>query len=421
MAEEIESGRERRRSAALPLGLLALFLVALGAAILWVSLAQTPPPKPAISIALNPPKAAPSIPIEERRPAPPAAALTTPSSPPEAEMPKPEPPPLAAAPEPPQAATPVPPPAPAPSPSPAPPAPQRSVERPPPPPPAPPPAPAVKPPPISRSGALAVAPDPALVQKTPDGPLPIIAPDGRRAWQVYARPFDTADKRPRVAILLAGLGTSDAATEAAIQGLPGAVTLAFWPYSERLDTWIRLARAAGHEVLLNLPMEPENYPTFDPGPKTLLTSLSPQQNIERLEWALSRVTGYVGVADYMGSRFTASRSDLEPVLETLNRRGLLFVDSHATTRSLAPEIAYGIGLPWAANSRFIDDAQVSRAAIDGKLRELEQIARSSKRALGIGAPYPVTLERINAWATTLAEKGIALAPVTAILESKPEG
>jgi polysaccharide deacetylase 2 family uncharacterized protein YibQ len=257
------------------------------------------------------------------------------------------------------------------------------------------------------------------VQKTPNGPLPIIAPDGRRAWQVYARPFDTADKRPRVAILLAGLGTSDAATEAAIQGLPGAVSLAFWPYSERLDYWIRLARAAGHEVLLNLPMEPENYPDFDPGPKTLLTTLTPQQNLERLEWALSRVTGYVGVADFQGSRFTASRRDLKPILETLNQRGLIFVDSRTTAHSLAPEIAQSIGLPWAANARFIDDPQLSRDAIDARLREIESIARLQKKALAIGQPYPVTLERVAAWTSGLAEKGFALAPVTAVLEQKP--
>jgi uncharacterized protein len=274
---------------------------------------------------------------------------------------------------------------------------------------------------MSKSGALAVAPDPALVQRTPTGPLPIIAPDGRRAWQVYARPFEAGDKRPRIAILVTGLGTSDAATEAAIQGLPGAVTLAFWPYSERLDHWIQLARAAGHEVLLNLPMEPENYPNFDPGPKTLLTSLSAEQNLERLEWALSRVTGYVGVVDFQGSRFTTSRQDLEPVLETLNRRGLIFVDSRATPRSLVPQIAYLLGLPWASNSRFLDNAQVSRAAIDSRLRELETVARADKRALGIGTPYPVTLERINAWVTGLSEKGIALAPVTAVLEAKPQG
>jgi uncharacterized protein len=279
----------------------------------------------------------------------------------------------------------------------------------------------VRPSPLSRSGALAPAPDPALVQRTPNGPLPIIAPDGRRAWQVYARPFEREDKRPRIAILISGLGPSGAATEAAIQGLPGAVTLAFWPYADRIDHWIKLARAAGHEVLLNLPMEPENYPTFDPGPKTLLTSLSPKENLERLDWALSRVAGYVGVVDYHGARFTASRRDLEPVLEALNRRGLIFVDSRATPASLAPEIAYMMGLPWTANSRFIDDAQVSRAAIDARLRELENIARLNRYAVGIGAPYPVTLERIAAWAATLPEKGIALAPITAVLESKPQG
>jgi polysaccharide deacetylase 2 family uncharacterized protein YibQ len=259
------------------------------------------------------------------------------------------------------------------------------------------------------------------VQRTPDGPLPVIAPDGRRAWQVYARPFEVSDKRPRIAILISGLGPSGAATEAAIQGLPGAVTLAFWPYAERIDHWIKLARAAGHEVLLNLPMEPENYPTFDPGPKTLLTSLSPKENIERLDWALSRVTGYVGVVDYQGARFTASSRDLEPVLDALNRRGLIFVDSRATPASLAPQIAYSMGLPWTANSRFIDDAQVSRAAIDARLRELENIARLNRYAVGIGAPYPVTLERVAAWAATLPEKGIVLAPITAVLETKPQG
>jgi polysaccharide deacetylase 2 family uncharacterized protein YibQ len=411
MAEATEPGRKRRSGAALPLTLLALFLAAVGAAALWASLAPEPAPLP-LSIALTPEAPAPAAEVAE--PAPVAPAIP-PALPPPAVAPPPvaAPPPAVAPSEavpPPPAAEPqhVPPP--------------QSVERPSPPRalPAPPPAPAIKPAPISKSGALAVAPDPALIQKTPEGPLPIIAPDGRRAWQVYARPFEAGDKRPRIAILVTGLGTSDAATEAAIQGLPGAVTLAFWPYSERLDHWIQLARAAGHEVLLNLPMEPENYPNFDPGPKTLLTSLSPEQNLERLEWALSRVTGYVGVVDFQGSRFTTSRRDLEPVLETLNRRGLIFVDSRATPRSLAPQIAYLVGLPWASNSRFLDNAQVSRAAIDARLRELETIARADKRALGIGAPYPVTLERINAWVTGLAEKGIALAPVTAVLEAKPQ-
>ena len=398
MAEEAETGRRRRAGVALPLGLLALFVLAVLGVILWVESTQ-PPKTPVVTVELTPPESLP-----EPLAAAPPPAQPEPAPAPEPAPPTPSPPPAVAPTAPPQAERPASP-----------------VAKAPPPPPAPPPAPAIKPPPMSRSGELSVAPDPALVEKTPDGPLPVIAPDGRRAWQVYARPFERGDRRPRIAILISGLGPSGAATEAAIQGLPGAVSLAFWPYADRIDNWIRLARAAGHEVLLNLPMEPENYPAFDPGPKTLLTSLSPQQNLERLEWALSRVTGYVGVVDSQGSRFTASRRDIEPVLDALNRRGLIFVDSRSTPLSLAPEVAYTMGLPWTSNARFIDDAQVSRAAIDARLRELEGLARLNKQVLGIGSPYPVTLERISAWAATLQEKGIALAPVTAVLEGKPQG
>jgi polysaccharide deacetylase 2 family uncharacterized protein YibQ len=416
MAEESDPGRGRRAGAALPLGLLALFLIVVAAAALWATLAPPPAERDtALSIPLTPgapgtPGAPAAAESASHAPVAPAPAPAEPAPSPDAQPP-PAPPPAAVAPTP---AAPAEPPSDFATPS-------KQFQRPPPQAPAPPPAPAIRPPPIGKSGGLSVAPDPSLVQKTPLGPLPIIAPDGRRAWQVYARPFEPTDKRPRIAIMVTGLGTSDAATEAAIQGLPGGVTLAFWPYSDKLDHWIKLARAAGHEVLLNLPMEPENYPSFDPGPKTLLTSLSPRQNLERLEWALSRVTGYVGVADLQGSRFTASRRDLEPVLETLNQRGLIFVDSRSTPRSMTPEIAYQMGLPWASNSRFLDDKQISRAAIDARLRELETIARTEKRALGIGAAYPVTLERITAWVNGLNEKGLALAPVTAVLEGQPQG
>ena len=134
--------------------------------------------------------------------------------------------------------------------------------------------------------ALAPAPDPALVEQSAFGPLPRIGADGREPWQVYARPFDTSDQRPRVAIVISGLGRSAAATEAAIQGLPGAVTLAFLPYGQNLQHLINLARAAGHEILLNLPMEPIDYPINDPGPNTLLTALSIEQNQNRLNWVL---------------------------------------------------------------------------------------------------------------------------------------
>ena len=287
-----------------------------------------------------------------------------------------------------------------------------------PPPPAPP-SPEPPPIPVPWSGGLAPAPDRALIEKSRAGLLPIIGKDGRRPWKVYARPFDGDDRRPRIAVVISGLGLSGAATEAAIRRLPGPVTLAFAPYAKGLDRWVPLARAAGHEVLLTLPMEPVNYPANDPGPYTLLTSLSPAQNLDRLRWVLSRSTGYVGLIDFMGSRFATSRRDLRPVLEELRKRGLMFVDSRASLLSVGASTASQIGLPRAINDLFID-FHASRAAIDQNLSELENIARENGHALGVGAPYPVTLERLSAWLAGLEVKGFALAPVSAMADKQAD-
>jgi polysaccharide deacetylase 2 family uncharacterized protein YibQ len=280
------------------------------------------------------------------------------------------------------------------------------------------PAPLMPPPPPparDRSSAqpLLPAPDPALVEKGPQGVLPIIGRDGRQPWRVYGRPFDRADKRPRVAIIITGLGPSGAAAETAINDLPGAITLAFDPYSRRLGDWIDRARAAGHEVLLSLPMEPIDYPRQDPGPYTLLTSLSPKENLERLDLVLSRVSGYVGVTTMMGGRFTTSQTNLLPVLDELKRRGLMFVDARGSDQSIAGSLAQSLGLPEVAADAQLD-AEASRDAIDHHLQELEADAQRNGAALGIGFAYPATLERVALWTKTLEQKGIALAPASAL-------
>jgi polysaccharide deacetylase 2 family uncharacterized protein YibQ len=261
-------------------------------------------------------------------------------------------------------------------------------------------------------------PDPALVTPGREGLLPVVAPDGRQAWRVYARPFDAAEQRPRLAIVLGDLGLSQQATMTAIQKLPAGVTLAFAPYAGNLQDWIAQARAAGHEVLLQLPMEPLDYPASDPGPKALLTSLSPADNQARLEWVLSRVTGYVGVTNYMGSKFTMAPEALRPVLAELKGRGLLFLDSRSNQQSVGGRLAREVGLPVALNNRFLDN-EASRTAIDARLDELERIARAGGTAVGIGYPYPVTIERIAAWAQRLPERGLVLAPVSAVVNRQP--
>ena len=272
--------------------------------------------------------------------------------------------------------------------------------------------------PEEKQVALAPAPQPDLVADGPEGPLPVIAPDGRMAWQVYARPFDLTDpKIPKIAVIIGGLGLSQAATEAAIQQLPGAVTLAFVPYARNLEGWIAQARAAGHEVLLELPMEPFDYPNNDPGPHTLLTTLDSDENLTRLDWLLSRFTGYVGVTNFMGAKFTASAASMEPILAELNDRGLLYLDSKATRNSVAGDITAELEMPSVVSNKFIDRV-ASRVAIDARLFELERIAKSSGSAVGIGFPYPVTVERVSKWAKALRQKRYALAPLSAVVQGK---
>lgn len=267
---------------------------------------------------------------------------------------------------------------------------------------------------FTPDGGLRPAPDPALIKSTEDGPLPVVAPDGRTPLQVYARPYK-ATGRPRIAVVVGSLGLSQATTLAAIQQLPGGVTLAFAPYGRNLQDYVNQARAAGHEVLLQAPMEPMDYPTNDPGPHTLLTSLTINNNLKRLDWLLGRFTGYVGVVNFMGGRFTAAESHVRPILTAMRDRGLMFLDARASSSSVATSVAGKIGLNIASNDRVLD-AIASRAAIDARLLELERLASASGGAIGIGFPYPVTIERLAQWTRAMGDRGYDLVPISALVD-----
>lgn len=261
---------------------------------------------------------------------------------------------------------------------------------------------------------LTPAPVPGLVEDSRNGPLPRIAQDGRKPWQVYARPFPATDKRPRIAIVMSDLGLSGVTTGNALAKLPPGITLAFLPYAERLDDWVERARTKGHEVMLSVPMEPLNYPRDDPGPNALLTMLGPDRNVERLEWSLGKAVGYVGITSTTGSKFTANPAAMQPVIDVLKARGLLLVDSRVNPKSVAGPLANLAGVPRALGDRVID-RDLSRGAIDDQLRELEELAKTNGAAVGFASPYPTTIERLNLWLTSLADRGIALAPASAVV------
>ncbi len=258
--------------------------------------------------------------------------------------------------------------------------------------------------------------DQKFVEMTPQGPIPKIAADGTRPADAFARPVRPLPGKPdapRIALIVGGLGISANATADAIAKLPGPVTLGFVPYGGDVASLAARARSGGHEILLEVPMEPFDYPGNDPGPQTLLTSLTPQQNIERLYWLMSRFQGYVGLANTMGARFTASEPSFAPILRETAKRGLIFVDDGSNPRSVAGRIAGANNLPF-ARADVILDSVPTPTEIDRALGRLEMAARERNIAVGIASALPVSIDCIAKWAKAAESRGLLLVPISAV-------
>ena len=274
------------------------------------------------------------------------------------------------------------------------------------------------PPPATEAPAGGDADSSGLTEQTANGLVPVAATDGRTARKVYARPFDPADKRPRIAVIIDGLGASATAADAAIRTLPPGVTLGFLPYWKPVGQWVNLARAGGHEVVMDLPMEPLDAAHDDPGPAGLRNALDPAANTQRLEWIMAQATGYVGLVGYQGGRFSGEPSVMQPVLKTIARRGLLYVDNRASAQSVSGSVAGEVGLQFALITRQLD-ADPSRDAVARTLVELEAAARHDGSAIGLASATPSVVDMVAAWVGTLGNEGIALAPVSAVAAIPP--
>ncbi|WP_456620761.1 MULTISPECIES: divergent polysaccharide deacetylase family protein [unclassified Bradyrhizobium] len=261
--------------------------------------------------------------------------------------------------------------------------------------------------------------DSKLLEKSRYGMIPVVA-DGLKPFNVYAADADRAKaaKMPVVAIVIGGLGVGAAKTTDAIMKLPPAVTLAFTPYGSDPGKLAERARAQRHEIFLQIPMEPYDFPDNDPGPQTLLTSLSSDQNMDRLYWHLSRMQGYAGITNFMGARFVATDAAMQPIIREAAKRGLGFFDDGSSPRSIAPQAAASQAMPFGKGDIAIDVVPTP-AEIDRALNKLEAAARERGAAVGTASALPVSIERIGAWTKTLSERGILLVPLTtAMLKSK---
>ncbi|MBU6455940.1 MAG: divergent polysaccharide deacetylase family protein [Bradyrhizobium sp.] len=261
--------------------------------------------------------------------------------------------------------------------------------------------------------------DPRLLEKSRYGMIPVAA-DGLKPFTVYAAEADRAKaaKMPVIAVVVGGLGVGAAKTTDAIMKLPSAVTLAFTPYGSDPGKLAERARAQRHEILLQIPMEPFDYPDNDPGPQTLLTTLSPEQNLDRLHWDLSRFQGYAGIANFMGGRFVAADAVMQPIIREAAKRGLGYFDDGSSPRSVAASVAAGQAMPFAKADVSIDTVPTA-VEIDRALANLETLAKDHGTAIGVATALPVSIERIDAWSRTLESHGIMLVPLTtAMLKSK---
>jgi hypothetical protein len=274
-------------------------------------------------------------------------------------------------------------------------------------------------PPANESGSVTLPEVPVaeLVEQSQYGPLPKVAADGQRPIEVYARPSSYAGSGaggpPRVAVLLVGLGLPDSPPASVIKGLPGPVSIAYGAYGRSLQDAVKYARADGHEVLLQIPLEPNDYPKVDPGPHTLLTTLPAEENMKRLQWLMSRYAGYVGVTNQMGSKFEATQDSLTPVLEEVKRRGLLYVDDGSVPASNTGQIGNTIGLDFAVASVQIDGGDVAK-----QLAKLEATAKEKGAAIGVVKVKLGTAKQLADWAAKLQSKGIVLVPVSAVVRSQ---
>lgn len=253
-----------------------------------------------------------------------------------------------------------------------------------------------------------------ILEGTRHGRIPKVVAGGQRSIEAYASPLAAAQaalKGARIAIVVAGLGVSTAGTADALSRLPPTVTLGFVPYGANLNDLSMRARARGHEVLLQVPMEPFDYPDNDPGPQTLLTTLPTEKNLDRLHWQMSRMQGYVGVMNFMGARFTHVEKALGPVIEDIAKRGLLYVDDGSSARSRAEHIAAVQHMPFVKADEVLD-AVATPAELDRALARLEATASKQGSAVGVASPLPVSIDRLVRWAKDAEARGVILVPVT---------
>jgi hypothetical protein len=257
-------------------------------------------------------------------------------------------------------------------------------------------------------------PAPDLVEKSEFGSLPRISQGNVRPLDAYSRSSGVSGAN-RVAVIIGGLGLSQTGTQAAIRDLPSSISLGFSPFGNSLQRWMQNARREGHEVVLQLPMEPLGYPSINPGPRTLVSGVEPGQNLMNLRWALGRMTNYPVVMNYLGAGMTSKPNVLRPVLKEIRDRGLGYIDDGSASASMAVQLSQDLRLPHASANIIIDSSR-DADRMRNNLKALESLAKARGYAIATASAFPETVAVVKEWAKEAEKRDIIIVPVSNLLK-----
>jgi hypothetical protein len=254
-----------------------------------------------------------------------------------------------------------------------------------------------------------VAKPPAATPATPVAPAPRDA--DQPAWMRNSIALRAPITGPMIAIVLDDVGVNKADAELAIN-LPAPITLSMMTYADNVAELAARAHERGHELMLHVPMQPVN-PKIDPGPNALLVGLGTDELKRRLDWGLARFSGFIGINNHMGSRFTQDEMGMRLVMHELQSRGLLFLDSRTIANSVGERMARELGVPHVGRDVFLDD-DMSAESVARQLALTERIATKQGFVIAIGHPHPTTVAVLQRWMIEAKQRGFILVPLSAV-------
>ena len=251
-----------------------------------------------------------------------------------------------------------------------------------------------------------------LIEKEPVAPQSLILWDEPAHKAVLPK-----GHRPQIVIVIDDMGLNMRNSREMAQ-LKYPTTLAYMPYAQNLLQQTKAAYDNGHELIVHMPMEPEDIAHNNPGPDALLTTVSAEENRTRLQRSLGKFDRYIiGLNNHMGSKMTASEKSMRPVMQMVKDKGLWFLDSRTIGNSVAGKLADEYKIPYVARDIFLDNTETVPAILI-QLKQLEAMAKKRGYAVAIGHPYNSTLAALKEWMPNARAKGFDLVPLSVVIAQR---